>query len=386
MDDEPPLLDEISEPKQQRTRVTILTGFLGAGKSTLIRYILTQQHGKRIAVIENELAADAEIERSIISIDQDATRGDIFEMSNGCLCCTAKGQLVTTIEALMERSTQFDYILVECSGMADPGPVASSFWVDAQLESPLQLDGIVAVVDAKHIGAHLSEVKAGDVVNEAQRQIAYADKILVNKTDLVSADELAQLHMQLQRINPTAEVLFTNNCNFSFFAFFSEFGNNLHTKALNTIFASVDLSQILDIGAFDGARLQLVDEQHRHDSDIHAISVHAHGLVDVDKIERWLGSILWDESVSAEQMVFRVKGILSVRGATGRYIVQGVHSMFEILPTSLPLLEHSENKVVFIGRGVQQEVLEAGLRGCVVEQVSDVHRSGHQHHEGCGCP
>eukprot|EP00698_Gefionella_okellyi_P010565 TRINITY_DN2745_c0_g2_i1.p1 TRINITY_DN2745_c0_g2~~TRINITY_DN2745_c0_g2_i1.p1 ORF type:complete len:374 (-),score=86.82 TRINITY_DN2745_c0_g2_i1:43-1128(-) len=361
MDDEPPLLDEISEPKQQRTRVTILTGFLGAGKSTLIRYILTQQHGKRIAVIENELAADAEIERSIISIDQDATRGDIFEMSNGCLCCTAKGQLVTTIEALMERSTQFDYILVECSGMADPGPVASSFWVDAQLESPLQLDGIVAVVDAKHIGAHLSEVKAGDVVNEAQRQIAYADKILVNKTDLVSADELAQLHMQLQRINPTAE-------------------------ALNTIFASVDLSQILDIGAFDGARLQLVDEQHRHDSDIHAISVHAHGLVDVDKIERWLGSILWDESVSAEQMVFRVKGILSVRGATGRYIVQGVHSMFEILPTSLPLLEHSENKVVFIGRGVQQEVLEAGLRGCVVEQVSDVHRSGHQHHEGCGCP
>ncbi|KAF0711176.1 hypothetical protein AaE_012258 [Aphanomyces astaci] len=185
--------------------VTILTGFLGAGKTTLLNYILTQNHGKRIAVIENEFGEEIGVE-SLIARDgaEGDTFADFYELSNGCICCSVRDDLVSTLEELLTRRDRFDYVLVETTGMADPGKLASIFWVDSELEGRITLDGIVTLVDAKNIAWHLEQQ-----TNEVMSQIAYADRILVNKADLMpDADDRQRLEGQLNAMNALAPCMY----------------------------------------------------------------------------------------------------------------------------------------------------------------------------------
>lgn len=199
----------------QRIPVTVLTGFLGSGKTTLLNRILTENHGKRIAVIENEFGEIGIDNDLVVNADE-----EIFEMNNGCICCTVRGDLIRILGNFMKRRDKFDYILIETTGLADPAPVAQTFFVDDEMKDMLRLDGIVTLVDAKHVWLHLDESK------ECQEQIAFADVILLNKTDLVSSSELEKLEKKIRSMNAMAKIVHTEN-------------------------AKVDMNEVLDVGGFD---------------------------------------------------------------------------------------------------------------------------------------
>jgi G3E family GTPase len=206
-----------------RVPVTILTGFLGSGKTTLLNHVLTAQHGKRIAVIENEFGE--------VGVDQELVIGaeeEIFEMNNGCICCTVRGDLIRILGNLMKRRDRFDYILVETTGLADPGPVAQTFFMDDEMKDKARLDAIVTLVDAKHVHQHLDEAA------EVQKQIAFADVVLVNKIDLAPGEEIDALEERIKGMNAAARVYRTQN-------------------------ADVAMDHILDVGGFDLDRALSVD-------------------------------------------------------------------------------------------------------------------------------
>lgn len=316
----------------EQVPVTVLTGFLGAGKTTLLNRILTTQHGKRIAVIVNEFGEVGIDNQLVIGADE-----EIFEMNNGCICCTVRGDLIRIIGNLIRRKDQFDYMVIETTGLADPAPVAQTFFVDDEMKRRLALDGIVTVVDSKHIWEHL------DSSPEAKEQIAFADVILLNKTDLVSEQEMASLEGRIKGINAMAKVYRTRN-------------------------SMLDIEYLLHIGAFDLSRKLEIDsnflgeEAHQHDPSVFSVALVEDGQVNESKVNEWMREVLATMGVD----IFRMKGILNIKGRDQRFVFQGVHMLFDGRPDRpWKAGERRDNQLVFIGRNLDRAKLTEGFRACL---------------------
>ncbi|HEY9530262.1 MAG TPA: GTP-binding protein [Burkholderiales bacterium] len=324
---------------QPQVPVTILTGFLGSGKTTLLNYILTQRHGHRIAVIENEFGE--------INIDSDlvvAADEEIFELTNGCVCCvgSARADLLRILQELMKRREKFDHILVETSGLADPTPVAATFFVDTEVARQVSLDAIVTLVDAKHIGAHLDDPNLQGHDNQAVDQLVIADRIILNKIDLVRDEEADETERRVRRYNATAPIIRSNH-------------------------AQVALDQILGIGAFSLAQTQAVapdfldDHDHQHDPSLDSVSLVFEQPFDRVRLEAHLKDFLKQRG----EDVFRLKGILSIAGEPRRVVLQAVHRIMDLRAADAWGGGRRESRLVFIGRKLDSAALERGLRGCL---------------------
>jgi G3E family GTPase len=319
--------------------VTILTGFLGSGKTTLLNYILKQPHGHRIAVIENEFG-EAGIDNELLVQDRDE---QIIEMNNGCICCTVRGDLVRILGELVAKkdagTLHFSRVVIETTGLADPAPVAQTFFVDEDIGQRYLLDAIVTLVDAKHAPAQLDEH------HEAQEQVGFADRILLTKTDLVEHEALLKLRQRLARMNPRARI----------------------SEARHGVAAIDDL---LDIRGFNlNAILEiepdfLSDVSHEHDDDVSSFVFREQRPLDLERMEDFLGGIV---QVYGAQMM-RYKGILNIHGTDQRIVFQGVHMLMgSEMGSAWKDDEVRASKIVFIGKNLPREILEKGLAQCVVD-------------------
>ncbi|XP_023598409.1 COBW domain-containing protein 1 isoform X2 [Trichechus manatus latirostris] len=325
--------------------VTIISGYLGAGKTTLLNYILTEQHSKRIAVILNEFGEGSAVEKSLAVSQGGELYEEWLELGNGCLCCSVKDSGLRAIENLMQKKGKFDYILLETTGLADPGAVASMFWVDAELGSDIYLDGIVTVVDSKYGLKHLAEEKAGGLINEATRQVALADLIIINKTDLVPEEDLSQLRTAIRYRIMNGSI------------------NGLG-KILETQRSRVDLSNVLDLHAFDGLsgislqkKLQYVSATQPHlDQNIITVTFEAPGNAKEESLNVFIQNLLWEKNVRNKDghcmEVIRLKGLVSIKDRAQQVIVQGVHELYDLEETPVSWDDDAQrtNRLVFIDR------------------------------------
>ncbi|WCJ29033.1 Cobalamin biosynthesis CobW-like protein [Euphorbia peplus] len=342
-----------------RVPATIITGFLGSGKTTLLNHILTSEHGKRIAVIENEFG-EVDIDGSLVA-SHSSSSDDIVMVNNGCLCCTVRGDLVKMLlELVRERRDKFDHIVIETTGLAKPGPVIDTFCSDELVAQHVKLDGVVTMVDSRHAMQHLNEVKPRFVVNEAVEQIAYADRIILNKIDLVSESEIQRLTKRIRHINGMAPIKLTK-------------------------YGSVDMDFVLGIGGYDLERIDsAVDidkpetaqehqvghhheceshhHDHVHDSAVSSVSIVSEGTLDLDEVDDWLERLIEEKG----EDLYRMKGVLSVSDTEQRYIFQGVHSVLDGCPgKTWGPDEKRINKLVFIGRNLDETALRKGFKGCL---------------------
>ncbi|NDJ61174.1 MAG: GTP-binding protein [Chloroflexi bacterium] len=447
---------------ETRVPVTVLTGFLGSGKTTLLNRILTENHGKKIAVIENEFGE--------VGIDNDLVIGaeeEIFEMNNGCICCTVRGDLIRILGHLMKRRDKFDYIMIETTGMADPGPVAQTFYVDDDMQQKLHLDAIVTLVDAKHIWEHI------DDSDEAKEQVAFADVILLNKTDLVAPEDLDKLEARIRSMNSMAKIYRTRDAVVEMDNILNVGGFNLdralevdpkfmepeypfewsgiyelstgsyewvmgegpdpvmgaallplantglaakEATLMDAVLTFAEDEQTLQAGealsAGKGQHNQLVlnesgetvfkfaiqqpgyymlftehhpDEfdaylrgvdavlepletreykpDHEHDEEVTSVGITIPGDLVLEKLNAWLRELLMKHG----QDIFRMKGVLSVRGWDERFVFQGVHMLFDGRADRPWGKELRHNKMIFIGRNLDRAALEEGFRACLAE-------------------
>ncbi|MCW5681962.1 MAG: GTP-binding protein [Xanthobacteraceae bacterium] len=313
--------------------VTVLTGYLGAGKTTLLNRILSEPHGKKYAVIVNEFGE--------IGIDNDLVVGadeEVFEMNNGCVCCTVRGDLIRIIDGLLRRKGQFDGILVETTGLADPAPVAQTFFADETVGKKTSLDAVVTVADAKWLKDRLKDAP------EAKNQIAFADVIVLNKIDLVTSEELKDVELRIRAINPFAKVHKTSR-------------------------SAVPLDAVLSQGAFDLDRILAIEPQfleaghhHHHDEDVQSFSFATDKPLDPDKFFRWIDLVSQRDGLN----LLRAKGILSFKDDDERYVMQGVHMMFEgDHQRDWRADEKRESRMVFIGRELNEKALREGFEACI---------------------
>jgi G3E family GTPase len=338
-----------------RTPVTVLTGYLGAGKTTLLNRILSEDHGKRYAVIVNEFGE--------IGIDNDLIVGadeEVFEMSNGCVCCTVRGDLIRVLQGLAKRKGGFDAIVIETTGLADPGPVAQTFFVDEDVKAKTVLDSVTTVVDAKHVLARLDDSR------EAREQIAFADQIVLNKTDLVSENELARVEARLRKLNPLAPIHRAERSNVPLAAILSRGG--------------FDLDRILDLEPeflnpphgeaghvhdedceHDHAHAGHDHHDHQHDDDIKGVALTFDPPLNADAVSRWLSELLAAQGPD----ILRAKGILSISREDRRLVFQAVHMILEgDLQRPWRADETRTSRMVFIGRNLDEAKLRAGFEAC----------------------
>ena len=312
--------------------VTVLTGFLGAGKTTLLNRILTERHGKKYAVIVNEFGEEGIDNDLVVDADE-----EVFEMNNGCICCTVRGDLIRILGGLMKRADQLDAIIVETTGLADPAPVAQTFFVDREVAAHTKLDAIVTVTDAVHLDAQLGEH------HEAEEQVAFADLVLLNKTDLVEAKSLERVEARIRKINPYAKIIKTARC-------------------------AAPLEEIVGLNAFSLDRVLEVepdfldsDHDHDHDDEITSVSFVSDTPLDFDKFQTWFGQLLQTRG----QDILRSKGILDFTGHDERYVFQGVHMLMDGSPMGAwPKDKPRGSRVVFIGRDVENMGLREGFEDC----------------------
>jgi len=312
--------------------VTVLTGFLGAGKTTLLNRILTEEHGKKYAVIVNEFGEEGIDNELVVDADE-----EIFEMNNGCICCTVRGDLIRILAGLMKRKGQFDAILIETTGLADPAPVAQTFYVDQDVADLTRLDAIVTVADARHLEGQLTDS------HEAAEQIAFADIVLLNKIDLVDQAALEKVEARIRVMNPYARIFRTEKC-------------------------AAPLDQVLGQNAFDLKRVlefepDFLDtgHEHEHDDNIKSVSLTSDVPLDPDRFQAWFGRLLQTRG----QDILRSKGILDMAGETERYVIQGVHMLMDgNFLGPWPAGKPRGSRLVFIGRNLDGMALKEGFEAC----------------------
>uniref|UniRef100_A0A2I3G8L5 Zn regulated GTPase metalloprotein activator 1A n=1 Tax=Nomascus leucogenys TaxID=61853 RepID=A0A2I3G8L5_NOMLE len=317
--------------------VTIITGYLGAGKTTLLNYILTEQHSKRVAVILNEFGEGSALEKSLAVSHGGELYEEWLELRNGCLCCSVKDNGLRAIENLMQKKGKFDYILLETTGLADPGAVASMFWIDAELGSDIYLDGIITIVDSKYGLKHLTEEKPDGLINEATRQVALADIILINKTDLVPEEDVKKLRTTIRSINGLGQILETQR-------------SSLQKK------------------------LQHVPGTQPHlDQSIVTITFEVPGNAKEEQLNIFIQNLLWEKNVRNKDShcmeVIRLKGLVSIKDKSQQVIVQGVHELYDLEETPVSWKDDTErtNRLVLIGRNLDKDILKQLFIATVTE-------------------
>mmetsp|Transcript_6531 Transcript_6531/g.12963 ORF Transcript_6531/g.12963 Transcript_6531/m.12963 type:complete len:390 (+) Transcript_6531:58-1227(+) len=342
--------------------VLLLTGYLGSGKTTLVNHILTAKHGYKCAILMNEVGDTADIEKALVREPEGqeaAPLTDWVELENGCICCSVKNEMVKSLESLLQQRTKFDYIIIETTGLANPGPVASALWTDPELETNLCLDAIVTVVDAVNISRHLStpNEEHGEA-NEAQRQLAFADIILLNKLDLIDGEACSRVRSAIREINADAKIIQCIKCDI-------DLGEILHTgiysgdKFLSAVESNGEEHVCSDICSH-GAN-------HAHKHDVRTYTFFSDVPLDINKFRMWLDEFLWeeDEESAKKHEVYRIKGLLHAQGSNNKSILQAVHELYDIFEgKEWEQDEVRHSKLVFIGKNLQDSVIADAIEEC----------------------
>lgn len=353
-DEVPPQLVEAPSTisAQVKVPVTIITGQLGSGKTTLLNYVLTEQHSKRIAVILNEFG-EGSIEEKTVSVGGDG--GELveewLELRNGCLCCSVKDNGVKALETLMNKKGKFDYILLETTGLADPGPIASLFWLDDELGSDIYLDGIVTVVDAKYGLGQLQDSSLVEkldniddnqervLMNTAQKQIALADLVLLNKTDVVSSDQKLDILLAIQAVNTAVTIL-------------------------ETQYSKVDFDKILDMHAYDNqgsipSKIPQNESVSHIDSDIGTVTFTYDQVTSLEKVEKLLQNLLWDD-IYKPMKILRLKSSVNIEDneKTKTMLIQGVNDTYDMFEAKEP---RSDSIFILIAKCIDADVVRDAI-------------------------
>jgi G3E family GTPase len=334
-----------------RIPVTIVTGFLGSGKTTLLNHVLNGAHGKRIAVIENEFG-EVSIDDALL-VESNQT---IFKMSNGCLCCTINGDLVRTLTELIARRSEFDYVIIETTGVANPAPVVQTFMVNEDIAEAFALDAVVTTIDAKHIGEHIEN-------KECKEQVAFADILILNKLDLVTTDEAEAVVTKLRSLNGLAVIHRTERSNIALAAILDQ-----HAFSSEAVGEDHDEHGHDHEGCGHDHHGETCDHDHghlhshHHDDDVQSVGCVLSGDIDKARFNTWFGQLIQNNG----DRLYRCKGILSIAGETNKAILQTVHRVVEVTSGSAWKEGERLSKIVFIGKDLKRDELLAGFKGCAV--------------------